>query len=431
MTPDTVSRYESYKDSGIPWVGEIPTAWESTPGRACLYENKNKNTGMIESQVLSLSYGRVIQKSQDQLTGLVPESFETYQIVEPGDIIVRGTDLQNDVTSLRTGMAKDRGIITSAYINLRPKQNALPEFLHYVLHSYDSQKVFYGLGSGLRQNLSYDDFKYIGIPIPDLDTQNRVVSFLDEKMAEIDEAIKKKRRLIELLNEQKAILINRAVTKGLNPNAPMKDSGVHWIGRIPTHWKVLPLKRLATIDSGSTPDRTISKYWNGDIPWVKTGEVDYTNISETEEYVTREALRGSAIRLAPAGTVLVAMYGQGVTRGRAAILDVDATYNQACAAIKPTSELTSEFILSYFIGSYTFIREDGNETSQMNLSTGYISNLLIPIPPKIEQVEISKFVRDTARKMDDATTTISSGIQALDEFKQTLIANAVTGKIKV
>lgn len=232
---DQEPRYERYKDSGIPWIGEVPADWQVLPGRACLYENKDKNTGMKEETVLSLSYGTVRVKPVEEQVGLVPENYETYQIVRPGDIIIRGTDLQNDVTSLRTGLAKNDGIITSAYINLRPRPNVSPFYLHYLLSSYDDMKVFYGLGSGLRQNLSYADFKYMGITVPDLDTQNRIVSFLDEKTAEIDAAIAKKRRLIDLLNEQKAILINRAVTMGLNPDAPMKDSGMDWIGEMPAH----------------------------------------------------------------------------------------------------------------------------------------------------------------------------------------------------
>ncbi|MEP4461957.1 MAG: hypothetical protein ABJ027_08080, partial [Roseibium sp.] len=114
-------KHESYTDSGIDWIGQVPSSWSVEPGRQCLYESKLKNIGMKESTVLSLSYGRVIVKDEDKLTGLVPESFETYQVVQPGDIIIRGTDLQNDMTSLRTGLARNTGIITSAYINLRPK----------------------------------------------------------------------------------------------------------------------------------------------------------------------------------------------------------------------------------------------------------------------------------------------------------------------
>ena len=236
--------YEAYKDSQASWLGEVPADWQVGPGRICVYENKDKNTGMKESTVLSLSYGRVIVKDEDKMTGLVPESYETYQIVQPGDIIIRGTDLQNDVTSLRTGLAKDHGIITSAYINLRPKPNACAEFLHYLLHSYDVKKVFYGLGSGLRQNLSYVDFKYLTIPLPSLPEQRAIVAFLDEKCAKIEGAVKIKEDQIALLRERRQIIIEDAVTRGLNPAAPMKDSGIDWIGQIPVHWAVKRNKHM-------------------------------------------------------------------------------------------------------------------------------------------------------------------------------------------
>jgi len=246
--------YGAYKDSYASWLGEVPADWQVGPGRICVYENKDKNTGMKESTVLSLSYGRVIVKDEDKMTGLVPESYETYQIVQPGDIIIRGTDLQNDVTSLRTGLAKDHGIITSAYINLRPKPNAYAEFLHYLLHSYDVKKVFYGLGSGLRQNLSYVDFKYLTIPLPSLPEQRAIVAFLDDKCAKIDGAVKIKEDQIALLRERRQIIIQDAVTRGLNPATPMKDSGIDWIGQIPTHWEVKRLRFLGNAVIGLTYD---------------------------------------------------------------------------------------------------------------------------------------------------------------------------------
>ena len=200
------------KDSGIDWIGQIPAHWNVGPGRMCIYENKSKNTGMLESTVLSLSYGRVIVKSEDKMTGLVPESYETYQIIQPGDIVIRGTDLQNDVTSLRTGLARDKGIITSAYICLRSKENADSYFLHYLLHSYDAKKVFYGLGSGLRQNLSYVDFKYLAMPLPSIKEQRAIVEFLDEYCAKVDSSIAIKDHQIAALKEYKSNLSNAAVT---------------------------------------------------------------------------------------------------------------------------------------------------------------------------------------------------------------------------
>jgi len=158
--------YLKQKDSGVSWLGTVPAHWEIKPGFAAYREKQEKNTGMSERQVLSLSYGRIVKKSRDKLHGLVPESFETYQIVNPGDIIIRSTDLQNDWNSLRVGLVRDRGIITSAYICLNMVGPLLPEYGYQQLNAFDLMKVFYGMGSGLRQNLDFSDFKRMPILIP-------------------------------------------------------------------------------------------------------------------------------------------------------------------------------------------------------------------------------------------------------------------------
>lgn len=216
----TIPRYEAYKDSGIEWLGNIPEQWNIKPGLTIFSENKRDNKGMKEDQVLSLSYGNIIIKPPEKLVGLVPESFETYQLVEPGDIIIRCTDLQNDKTSLRTGLAKDKGIITSAYLNLKVRKKQNPRYWHYYLHSLDTTKVIYKFGSGLRQNLSFLDFKRLPIFDITTDEQTTIANFLDQKTAQIDQAIAIKEKQIALLNERKQILIQNAVTRGLNPDAP-------------------------------------------------------------------------------------------------------------------------------------------------------------------------------------------------------------------
>ena len=231
-------RYESYKDSGVEWLGEIPSHWDLTIGMNVFRENKRDNKGMKEKTVLSLSYGQIIIKPEEKLVGLVPESFETYQIVEPNDIIIRCTDLQNDQTSLRTGLAKDKGIITSAYLNLKVINNYSAKFLHYYLHALDITKVLYKFGSGLRQNLSFLDFKRLPIIDIPLSEQQKIAQFLDDKTAKIDQAVDLAEKQIALLKEHKQILIQNAVTRGLNPDMPLRDSGVEWIGQVPEHWKL-------------------------------------------------------------------------------------------------------------------------------------------------------------------------------------------------
>src|SRR6266404_7503267 len=144
--------YPEYKNSGLPWLGQVPQHWDVRPAFGAFVPIHERNHGMKEKTVLSLSYGRIVIKSEEKLHGLVPESFETYQIVNPGDIIIRSTDLQNDWTSLRVGLVRDRGIITSAYLCLKMVGPLVPEYGYLQLHALDLMKVFYGMGSGLRQN---------------------------------------------------------------------------------------------------------------------------------------------------------------------------------------------------------------------------------------------------------------------------------------
>jgi type I restriction enzyme S subunit len=211
----------------------------------------------------------------------------------------------------------------------------------------------------------------------------------------------------------------------------MKDSGVEWLGEVPEHWKVGSLGYYSKIDTGATPDRSKPEYWNGDIPWIKTGEVNYKTISKAEEHISLEGVNNSAARIAPKGTLLMAMYGQGVTRGRVAILGINAAYNQACAGISVESELKVRFLCDYFIAAYPYIRDDGNETSQMNLSSGYIAKIKVTVPPIQEQVAISAFIEREMARLNSLSTEANLVANFLKERRSALISAAVTGKIDV
>ncbi|OYQ72984.1 hypothetical protein B9T20_08060 [Wohlfahrtiimonas sp. G9077] len=200
------------KDSGVDWIGEIPEHWSVLPGFTIFKENKDSNKGMKRDTVLSLSYGNIIIKPEEKLVGLVPESFETYQLVNSGDIIIRCTDLQNDKTSLRTGIARDNGIITSAYINLRVVNSSNKDYVHEFLHVFDITKAMYKYGSGLRQNLTFKDFKYLSILQPSIKEQNEIVEFLAAISKNIEDYNELLQQQISKLKEYKTTLINSAVT---------------------------------------------------------------------------------------------------------------------------------------------------------------------------------------------------------------------------
>ncbi len=200
----------------LDWVGPVPKSWDVVPMSGVFDVVKQRNIGLIENTVLSLSYGRVVIKPAEKLRGLVPESFETYQIIEPGDVIVRPTDLQNDTTSLRIGQARDRGIITSAYIALRPKKHVDPDYVMMQLAAYDFLKVLYGFGSGLRQNLDFKHLKHVPMMLPRLAEQSAIVSRVRAKTKSVEQAHAAILQEIALLKEYRTRLISDVVTGKLD-----------------------------------------------------------------------------------------------------------------------------------------------------------------------------------------------------------------------
>lgn len=200
------------KDSGIAWVGDIPAHWITHPLYFYFGVRKNKNALGLETNLLSLSYGKIIRKDINSNGGLLPESFNTYNIIEKDDIIIRPTDLQNDKRSLRTGIAREHGIITSAYIAMKAIKTVNPEYFHYLLHAYDVMKVFYNMGNGVRQGLNFSEFSRLMVFEPTIEEQNAIVAYLKEKCDEIALAIAEKKQQIETIEEYKKSLIFEYVT---------------------------------------------------------------------------------------------------------------------------------------------------------------------------------------------------------------------------
>lgn len=200
------------KDSGIEWIGKIPVNWNVYPIYSYFTERKHKNSLGREDNLLSLSYGKIIRKDINTNGGLLPESFNTYNIIEAGDIIIRPTDLQNDKRSLRTGLSHEHGIITSAYIALRPNKGVNSRYFHYLLHTYDVQKVFYNMGNGVRQGLNYSEFAKLMVFAPSPTEQKEIADYLDNQCFQIEETIADKQKQIETLEEYKKTLIYEYVT---------------------------------------------------------------------------------------------------------------------------------------------------------------------------------------------------------------------------
>lgn len=199
------------KDSGVEWIGQVPVHWRVKPFFALVAELNRKNTGLVETNILSLSYGSIIQKPETRNMGLTPESYETYQIVEPGEIIFRFTDLQNDKRSLRSAQVTQRGIITSAYMAVKP-HSIDSTYFTWMMRSYDHCKVFYAMGGGLRQSLKFEDVRRLPVLIPPAEEQRDITSTINEGTARIDSLVEKTEHSVNLLKERRAAFITAAVT---------------------------------------------------------------------------------------------------------------------------------------------------------------------------------------------------------------------------
>lgn len=430
----TLTPYPEYKDSGVDWLGDIPTHWRIEPLFGEYKEKQVKNTGLIENTVLSLSYGRIVVKPVEKLHGLVPASFETYQIVDPGDIIIRPTDLQNDHTSLRIGFSQHRGIITSAYMCLRTWNDLSPEYGYHVLNVFDLTKAIYGYGSGLRQNLSFDHIKRVGVPVPPPDEQAAIVRFLDAAEARIRRYIRARQKLIKLLNEQKQAIIQQAVTRGLDPDAPMKDSGIEWLGEIPAHWQTIKLKFLVSTLGGMTPSKSESNYWDGDIPWVSPKDMKVDVIKDSQDHITQLAVDETNISIVPSGSLLMVVRGMILARRvPVAVTACPVTINQDMKALVAKTGLRSDYLRLMFQGLSPvllfFVEESGHGTRKF--PTENWANLHLPIPNVDEQEIILEHIQNNTFELDEITKQNEAQIDLIREYRTRLIANVVTGKVDV
>ena len=397
------------------WTAPVPAHWAIAPGLAVSAENKRKNTDLSEHQVLSLSYGRVVVKPVEKQRGLVPESYEGYQILDPGDIVVRPTDLQNDQTSIRVGLVRDRGIITSAYIGLRPKEPWTTGYAHAYLATMDSTKRIYGMGRGLRQQLGWVDIKRMPCLVPPANEQAAIVKYLAHANARIDKAIAAKRRLIALLEEE-----NRAVVRAQLANGASDT------------W---PLGRLGRLGNGSTPSRSEPGYWtDGDFPWLNSSVVNRASVDQADQFVTARALAECHLPVVSANSVLVGITGQGKTRGLATVLRIEATINQHIAFITPdTRRATPDYIALALGAAYDDLRRisDGSGGTKGALTIADLKAYRIPLPPLGEQLSIVEGVEGHSRETDQTVTRVSSEIELLREFRTRLVADVVTGQVDV
>lgn len=433
-------RYEKMRDSGVAWIGMVPEGWTSFLLGQLVKQVKNKNVLLQERNLLSLSYGKIKRKDIETAEGLVPASYDGYNIIEKGDIVLRLTDLQNDHTSLRVGLATERGIITSAYLTLRPLNSVFPAFLYYALHTFDVRKGFYGMGAGVRQGLKYDEIRQIKVVLPALIEQHTIANFLDKKCSEIDAIIADAKASIEEYKAWKASIIYEAVTKGLDPHAEMKDSGVKWIGKIASNFSVIRLKYLMhDYKAGPFGSSLITDKLNrtGDI-LVYTPEHIARQSTKTEHdlFLPPDRLSKMSPFLVTTGDIIFPIVG---SLGRAMVVTSNmpkGIINQRLAKFSPNKEIVDTNYFMWLFGRSDFysqyIETRCRGSIIVNLTKSIVSDMPVVLPPDLQtQRRIAKYLQEKSGIIDSLVKEKEALISDLETYKKSLIYEVVTGKREV
>ena len=414
------------KDSGIEWIGEIPESLGTLFAFQCFAQIKNKNIGMKETNLLSLSYGKIKRKDIETTGGLLPENFEGYNIISCDDIVLRLTDLQNDQKSLRVGLSTETGIVTSAYLTLRNKSKSLPRYLYYYLHSFDISKGFYGMGAGVRQGLNWEELKHLQILFPSPAEQAHIVSHLDRQCTHIDNIIEKTKASIEEYKKLRQAVITQAVTKGVRGERAMKDTGFDWLLQIPDDWTMERGKNLFfetnnRSDSGEEELLTVSQYTG-----VTPRSQKNVNMFEAE---TLEGYKICEIGDIAANTMWLWAGAIGVSEYYGVISPSYNIYRQKKDAYNSKYLdylLRIPPIVQLFASLSTGIR-----ASRLRLYPEQFLNIYYPLPPLDEQAEIVAYLQEKIVEVDKLITKKEQFLTELESYKKSMIYEYVTGKKEV
>lgn len=420
-----MERYREYKDSGVKWLGEIPSHWEVKRLGSFFYERKEKVSDQVFAPLSVTKQGIFPQLDNVAKTN----DGDNRKLVKEGDFVINSRSDRKG----SSGVSELDGSVSLINLVLQPRKTIFGPFCNYLLKSYGFIEENYRNGRGIVADLwttRYDEMKMIKVALPSLEEQKTISSYLDSATSEIDKAIAMQQKMIDLLNERKQIIIQNAVTKGLDENVEMKESGVEWIGKIPKHWEVLKLKRCAIIKTGTTPPTSNLKYFeNGDIPWFTPGDINDMNLHLSSKTITKKAIEDNVGRLFPAKSIY--FVGIGATVGKVASCDFEASSNQQINAIMCNDRLDYKFATYCLLMEQRIIRETTNFVTLPILNQSSTGLINIVVPPKSEQQQIVTYLDSEMQRFDSAITNCQRQITLLQERKQIIINEVVTGKVRV
>lgn len=416
------------KDSGIPWIGQIPEDWEVCKVKNFfIYKKRIVGDDAENWQRLALTLNGVIKRSKDDSEGLQPEKFEGYQILMQNELVFKLIDLNNIQTS-RVGLSNYDGIVSPAYIILSP-QNISVLFSYYYFISLYYRNIFNTLGDdGVRSSLNSLDLLNLKIVVPPQEIQQKIVEILDKKCGQIDELVRIEENEIEKLKEYKTSLITKVVTKGLDPNAKMKDSGIPWIGQIPEDWKVGRLKNFYDVWGGTTPSTENIGFWNGNIKWATPIDFKENYIYDTLKKITKLAIEKNNLKVAHENTLIL------TTRapiGKIAITKAEMTCNQGCKILFSKNKVFYRYTYYYLLAFCNILNVLGTGTTFLEISSTNLSNFNHLFLRLEIQQQIVDYLDKRCEEIDNLIKIKQEKIEKLKEYKKSLIYQYVTGKKEV
>ena len=421
------------------WLPNLPPNWSLRPFYRLMQERDRPNTGLVEMNLLSLSYGNIVEKNAESNSGLLPASFEGYNIVEPNDIVLRLTDLQNDQRSLRTGQVRKRGIITSAYVTVIPDESLHPRFSHYLLHGYDLAKLFYRMGGGLRQSMKYSDLKHLPMVVPPSSEQERIANFLDEKTARIDALIAEKERLLSTLVEWRSAELSRIC---FGESSLQHQTSNTWLPTLPEGWKTMRLKHLVTgIEQGWSPECEGRLAEDDEWGVLKAGAANAGVYREYEHKALPKSLEPLPELEVKDGDVLITR-ASGTADYVGSFAYVYSTRPKLMLSDKnfrlkfgPEPLLLPELLA--WMCNTRVLREQilqfvsGADGLAKNIGSGNLREIWLAVPPLHEQAELVKALHCSRATLEGLAQHVNEHIARLREYRSSLISAAVTGQLAI
>lgn len=426
--------YAEYRDAGDMSLGQLPHHWDVQRSKYLFREVEQRSSTGTETRLSMSQRHGLIPSSQVEERRLVSETNVGGKLCLAGDLVLNRLKAHLGVLAL----APIDGLVSPDYTVLRPTGTTNQRYFCEVYRSpYCGQELrrrAKGIVEGFWR-LYTDDFYDIRVPVPPPEEQAAIVRFLDWANRRLERAIRAKRKVIALLMEQKQAIVRRAVTRGLDPAVALRPTGDPWLGEVPAHWEVWRVSRFARVGNGSTPSRAKPGYWNGGkYPWLNSSQVNRGYVDSSDQFITATALRECHLPKVPRGSLLVAITGQGKTRGMSARLDIEATINQHVAYITPRLPVVStDYLHLALTAAYPQLRaiSDDSGSTKGALTCEDLKRLKIALPPPREQDALVVYVRAESRSLSEALDRLEREVELLREYRTRLVADVVTGKLDV